>query len=179
MPKHSRKRQHFCSRSRERKNRRLEKRLAEMQRQLDEINSREKRRRLESMGSSRGGDAGEPSAYFSPYDSDLSPRHSVRETVRVDVHQLNSDSEQQENNPQPPIVQSEEAEEKSVSSEVLQILGDESINKTVLGPPIYEAVVPRWSNILQNGLSEENIQVLLQKHIILEVSGSTSVKSRG
>ncbi|XP_050298899.1 uncharacterized protein LOC126737865 [Anthonomus grandis grandis] len=168
MPKHSRKRQHSRCRSKERKNRRLEKRLAEMQRQLDEINSREKRRRLESMESSRGGDDGEPSAYSSPYDSDLSPRHSVRETVRLDVHQLNSDSEQQENNPQPPIVQSEEAKEKSLSSEVLQILGDEPINKTVLGPPIYEAVVPRWSNILQNGLSEENIQVLLQKHIIPE-----------
>ncbi|KAB0790556.1 hypothetical protein PPYR_15028, partial [Photinus pyralis] len=78
------------------------------------------------------------------------------------------DSEQQENNPQPPIVQSEEAKGKSLSSEVLQILGDEPIIKTVLGPPIYEAVVPRWSNILQNGLSEENIQVLLQKHIIPE-----------
>ncbi|XP_050298529.1 uncharacterized protein LOC126737592 [Anthonomus grandis grandis] len=103
MPKHSRKRQHSRSRSRERKKSAFRKTIG--RNATDEINSRgKKRRRLESMGSSRGGDAGEPSAYSSPYDSDLSPRHSVRETVRVDVHQLNSDSEQQENNPQPPIV---------------------------------------------------------------------------
>lgn len=59
-----------------------------MQRQLDEINGREKRQCLDNANATVDD---VPSVILSDYDSDSSNLHSFRtETIEVDVHQLNS-----------------------------------------------------------------------------------------
>lgn len=69
MPKHSRKRRRSRSSSREDENRRLERRLEIMQKQLDEINSRDKKYRERSV-----------SVVSSYYTENQSPRHLLQET---------------------------------------------------------------------------------------------------
>ncbi|VEN62220.1 unnamed protein product [Callosobruchus maculatus] len=172
MPKHSRKRRRSRSSSRDRENQWLEHRLAKMQRQLDELNNRENQQGVARTISS-------PCSSHSSYGN-LSPRHSVViETAEVEVHPLPNDTEpnrEKENTIHPQEgCQSNELKENSLGSDLLQMLGDEPAISPVHGPPIHEAIVTRWTNVLKNGLDETAKQDLLQKHLAPENFKSLTV----
>lgn len=53
----------------------------------------------------------------------------------------------------PPVVE--------LDQEVLSTLGEDAIPKRTVGPPVQRDIATRWTNILKNGLSDENRQNII------------------